>query len=273
MRDMPLNTCPTCGGNWFREADYYEFLREESLGLSWPTWPELVGQISMAPMPLLVCLCGAPRYPSLGGIRGGRTSNLQLVQLLNSLKNCHARLKDHHDGDSVCAAAEAHLAKAASFQVLADQMRAVEGLAGKRIAQQTPSRKSPRGAYWALPTRKPASGDVLTLDTLVLALQGIGLTAQIAKIAVKTIFEEIIKWLQDGGIAETPLGNFAVVHEGRSERTLFRLGRLRKIYTKRKKVVFRPSQELLAACNRSIQSIPREFPMPVSDVSLQPNHP
>jgi nucleoid DNA-binding protein len=166
------------------------------------------------------------------------------------------------------------LAKAESIQALVDRLKTLEWRSGPRIAQQTPSRKSPRGRYWAPPKRKPASGGVLTLDTLVLAVQEIGLTARVAKKAVKTIFEEIIKWLKDGGIAETPLGDFAVVHEGRTERTLFRLGRWRQIYTKSKKVVFRPSRELLAACNRSkpsIPPIPKEISMPVSDVSLQPN--
>src|ERR1700674_5784997 len=61
-------------------------------------------------------------------------------------------------------AAEAHLAKAEAFQILAGQMKALERLAGRRIAQQSSSRRSPRGRYWALSKRKPASGNVLTLD-------------------------------------------------------------------------------------------------------------
>jgi nucleoid DNA-binding protein len=251
MREIPLNTCRTCGGDWFREADYYEFLREESVGPFWPTWPDLVGQISPGPMTLLVCLCGAPLTPSIGGVRGGRTPNLELAHLLDSLKNCYARLKDHHDGDSVLAAAEAHMSKAESFQVLADELNVLERLAGKRIAQQPPSRKFPRGRYWAPPKRKPASGDVLTLDTLVLALQEIGLTSRIARKAVKTIFEVITKELKDGGIAKTPLGVFQSVRRP-PERMLLRLGRLRKFNTQPKRVVFRISSELRAACNRSV---------------------
>jgi nucleoid DNA-binding protein len=265
MRKMLLNTCPACGGDWFREADYYRFLREESLGFFWPTWPNLVGQLSPPPMPLLICLCGTPLRPSIAGVRRGRTLTLELVQLLDSLQNCHARLKIHHDGDSLLAAAEAHLAKAESFQVLAGQLKALERRAGRRIAQQSTTRKSPRGRYWAPPKRKPASGDVLTLDTLVIALQGIGLTAREGKKAVKAIFDTMIQALQDGGNVETPLGVFKF---GRRppERKPFRLGRWRKFNTQSRKVVFRASKELLACCNRSI---PGEIPVP--NVNIQPN--
>jgi nucleoid DNA-binding protein len=250
MREMPLNICPACGGDWFREADYYEVFREESVRPSWPP-PDLVGQISMGPMTLLVCLCGTPLKPSIGGLRGGRTPNVELLKLFDSLRKSQACLQDHHDGDLVRAAAEEYLAKAESFQALAGQLQALEKLAGPRIAQQTPSRKSPRGCYWATPKRKPASGDVLTQDTLVLALQGIGLTARVAKKAVKAIFDAIIRWLQDGGIATTPLGVFKTVRRP-PEYTRVRLGRSMKFNTHPKRVVFLPSRELRAACNRSI---------------------
>jgi nucleoid DNA-binding protein len=265
MREIPLKTCPDCAGDWFREADYYAFLREESLG--WRTGPDLVGQLSLAPMPLLVCLCGAPLKPEIGGVRGGRTANLELAQLLVSLENCHAWLKDHHDENLVSAGAEALLAKAEAFQALAGQVKALERLAGRRIAQQTSSRKSPRGRYWAPPKRKPASGDVLTLDTLVIALQEIGLTARDGKKAVKAILDAIIKWLQDGGMVTTPLGIFKVVRRP-PERTLTRLGQQRTFNTKPKRVAFRPSRELRDACNRSI---PTEIPVP--KVNIQPIHP
>jgi nucleoid DNA-binding protein len=268
MPNIALKTCPACGGDWFREADYYAFLREESVGSMWPTWPDLVGQNSLAPMTLLVCLCGTPLRPSMEGVHGGRRFNLELVQFLDSLQNSHAWLKDHHDGDSLLAAAQAYLAKTESFEALAGQVKALERLAGRRIAQQPPLRKSPRGRYWALPKRKPASGDVLTLDTLVIALRGIGLTARVAKKAVKAIFDAIINWMKDGGIVETPLGVFEY---GRRppERTLFRLGRERKFNTQLKKVVFRPSREVRDRCNRSVQM---EIPVPYVNIQpLQPN--
>jgi hypothetical protein len=52
------------------------------------------------------------------------------------------------------------------------------------------------------------------------------------------------------------------------ERTLTRLGRELKFNTKPKRVAFRPSRELRAACNRSI---PTEIPVP--KVNIQPIHP
>ena len=203
--------------------------------------------------------------PSLEGVHGGRTFSLELVQLLDSLRNSQAWLKDHHDGNSVLATAEAHLAKAESFQVLAGQLKALERRAGRRIAQQSSTRKSPRGRYWTPPKRKPASGDVLTLDTLVIALQGAGLTARVSKQAVKAIFDGMIKELQDGGNVETPLGVFQFGRRPR-ERTLRRFGKDVKINTRSKKVVFRISRELRDACNRSI---PTEIPVP--NVNIQPN--
>jgi nucleoid DNA-binding protein len=267
MREIPLKTCPACGGDWFREADYYRFLREERVNSICPTWPNMVGQLSMAPMTLLVCLCGTPLRPEIGGVRGGYTSNRELMQFLGGLENSHAWLTDHYDGDLVLAAAEAYLANMESIQALTDHLKALERRAGLRIAQQTPSRKSPRGRYWATPKRKPASGDVLTLDTLVIALQEIGLTARVARKAVKAIFEGITNWLKDGGIAETPLGVFKSVRRP-AESEFFRLGRSCKFNTQRKRVVFRPSPGLQAACNRSI---PTEVPVP--KVNIQPIHP
>ena len=101
MREIPLKTCPACAGDWFREADHYAFFREESksVGPSWPTWPDLVGQLSMAPMPLLVCLCGRPWRPEIAGVRGERTFNLNLAQLLDGLEN-NRPIPGLQDGDS-----------------------------------------------------------------------------------------------------------------------------------------------------------------------------
>jgi len=97
MREIPLNICSACGGNWFREVDCYQFLREESVGSSCASWPDLVGRISPGPMTLLICLCGTPLAPLIGGVRGGRTPNLELVQFLDSLKDSLEWLKHHHD--------------------------------------------------------------------------------------------------------------------------------------------------------------------------------
>ena len=101
----------------------------------------------------------------------------------------------------------------------------------------------------------------------MIALQEIGLTARVAKKAVKTIFEAIINWLKDGGIAKTPLGVFEIRRRP-PERKVIRLGRKQKFNTKPKRVVFRASRELLAACNRSM---PEKIPVP--NMKIQPIHP
>src|SRR5580700_7426440 len=93
---VPLKVCPACGGDWFREADYYEFLREESLGPFWPTWPRLVGQLSRGAMTLLVCLCGSPLAPEISGVLGN--FNTELLALLASLRKVLDRLEDLRSG-------------------------------------------------------------------------------------------------------------------------------------------------------------------------------
>ena len=61
--EFPIHTCRACGGDWFREGDYYEFLKEEGLGIT-PTWPVLIGQLSPGPLTVGICLCGTPWMPS-----------------------------------------------------------------------------------------------------------------------------------------------------------------------------------------------------------------
>src|ERR1017187_2129218 len=56
-----------------------KFLREESLGSMRPGWPVLVGQLSIGVMTSLVCLCGSPLAPRIGGVRGGHTFNTELT--------------------------------------------------------------------------------------------------------------------------------------------------------------------------------------------------
>jgi hypothetical protein len=68
-KQPPLMTCLACRGTWFRQADYYQFLPEESIGGYWTTGPDLVGKNSIIPMTIAVCLCGTPQTPNIGGVR------------------------------------------------------------------------------------------------------------------------------------------------------------------------------------------------------------
>ena len=74
-------TCSACGGEWFREADYYPFRPEKDL-VTWPGWPELIGRASVARMTVGVCLCGTPLDPLIGGLRGGIYAKCGIGQVL-----------------------------------------------------------------------------------------------------------------------------------------------------------------------------------------------
>ena len=99
-------------------------------------WPLLVGQLSSATMTLLVCLCGSPLTPDVGGLRGGPTFNSELVALLASLRKVLDRLEDLHRGRSVLAA-------------LAYQPASHEAYAAKN--RQTPQTKHPRQKLGRIP--------------------------------------------------------------------------------------------------------------------------
>ena len=87
-----MNVCPACGGDWFRQADYYEFQREETLSYFQDTWPLLVGRLSKGVMTLLV-VCGSPLAPRIGGVRG-ETFTQELTALLASLRKVLDRIED-----------------------------------------------------------------------------------------------------------------------------------------------------------------------------------
>src|SRR5436305_6238598 len=171
----PLNICPACGGDWFRQADYYQFRREETLGSSWETWPDLVEQLSIGPMGLLICLCGSPLRSSIGGVRGGRTPNSEVSQFMNDCQRAKQLLREAHKGDSLLRAAARQLATLETWQALADRLRSVERELARRM-------RSGRGRPWSSPTRQPAAQG---RDRLVLALEAkAGLTSRKAKSVV-----------------------------------------------------------------------------------------
>ena len=101
IREVPLRICSACGGTWFRVADFHAFSREEILGPFWDTWPELVGKNSQALMGVAICLCGTPHPPSLGGIRSGRTPNLELMRFMASLESAQQCLNEVRDDEAL----------------------------------------------------------------------------------------------------------------------------------------------------------------------------
>src|ERR1035438_1183515 len=158
----PLNVCPACGGDWFRQVNSYEFQREETLGYCQETWPLLVGRLSKGVMTLLVCLCGSPLTPRIGGVRGGDTFNRELVALLASLRKVLDRLEDIRSDRSILAGLAGQPASPEAFDALATRLENVERVLAQRM------RRPGRGRPWRLPKRKPlAKGR----DQLVIAVE------------------------------------------------------------------------------------------------------
>jgi nucleoid DNA-binding protein len=255
-RGFPLATCSACGGDWFREATYYAFLSEKGLYI-WPGWPDLVGQDSLAPMTVGICLCGTPLDPSIRGVRAGPTPAMELSRFLGDLETAKKSRQDRYDADSVARVAEGALARTEALQSIEERLKGLQRELGRRA-------RSGPGRYWELPTREAGSGEngTLTRDGLALELQECNLSFREARQVVDTIFQCMTKSLQRGEeVNVEPLGAFAVV-DCPETRKRFRLQKLQTLYRQSRKVVFRPAhnlQLLLAQWGRFIQ---REVEMP-----------
>jgi hypothetical protein len=162
---LQVKTYPGCGGSWFRIADFYRFYREETIGNFWETWPDLVGQASLMPMKIAVCLCGAPQMPNIGGVHWGHTPNAEISRLYESIQGAQQSL----NGSAVSELAGGSLAGKSDLSTLAERMKLLDKKMGKRVAQEDLKRKSPRGRYWAPPVGKPAAGNDRVLDRKGLA--------------------------------------------------------------------------------------------------------
>src|ERR1035438_965534 len=230
----PLNVCPACGGDWFRQVNSYEFQREETLGYFQETWPLLVGRLSKGVMTLLVCLCGSPLTPRIGGVRGGDTFNRELTALLDSLRKVLDRLEDIRSDRSVLAGLAGQPASPEAFAALVSRSENVERVLAQRIR-----RRPGRGRHWRSPKRKPrAKGR----DQLVLAVeQRAGLTARKAREVVNQFWNIITRAIWRGENVETPLGVFKARSGTRTQQTRTRWGRQQTLYRQERRIAFRPS--------------------------------
>ena len=228
------------------------------MGGYWRTWPDLVGQLSVIPMTIAICLCGTPQTPNIGGVRGGHTPNAELVTLRDSLDQAQKSL----DGTTVLKGSEAELAQPESLDVLARRLDVLEKKAGQWLARTNLSRHSPRGRYWAPPERKPDSGSdgTLTRDKLVRELQKRGLLFREGRRAVQVILSALSQHLQFGGELKTLLGKFHIKRRPQPKQ-LERFGRTVTINQQPKRVAFQLDRQLKAA----LQSAP-EIPMPETEV-------
>src|SRR5450432_3841887 len=85
VRELPIKTCLACGGTWFREVILDQFQTEDKEDITL-RWGYEGGRISTLPMTVLVCLCGTPFCPPIGGVRGGNTPNLEILRFNDSFE-------------------------------------------------------------------------------------------------------------------------------------------------------------------------------------------
>ena len=138
----PLKVCLACGGNWFRTADYYEFLREPFGGL-WNIGRPLVGQSSQIPMMIAVCLCGTPQVPRISGVPAGDTRKREMNCLRDSLQEARNAL----DGSALWPQAEQQLEVPETLNALTERLHALERIMARQLASKNRRRQSPRGRY------------------------------------------------------------------------------------------------------------------------------
>lgn len=194
-------------------------------------------------MTTLICLCGARHTPKIGGIRGGRTPNRELMIYRDSLQ----RAQRYLDVDRRVQIFERELADWEDLRGLSARIEVLERKAGRWLAQEDASR-SPRGRYWAPPVRNPASGGdgTLTRDRLVLELQSRGLLFRKARQVVRAILQILIERLQVGEELKTLLGTFRIKRRPRPKKVK-RFGREVILNQQSKRVAFEPGPELKTA--------------------------
>jgi len=247
--------CRACGGEWFREATYYAFRREERISV-WRSWPELTGQHSMSPMTAAVCLCGMPLEPLVAGMRG-ETAGRERADFLESLKQGRQCIQENQEGHPVLAAAKEQLATLKDFQILEKRFKILQRELGRRQRL-----KPGKGRYWCQPERQADSGagGTLTRDRLVVMLQKRGLQFRTAREVVRTIFDVMTRKLrQEGKVSIKSLGSFFLKPQPQEQRRT-RFGRRQTLFRQRTKLAFKPSKALAMVLSTSLTR--RAIPQP-----------
>jgi nucleoid DNA-binding protein len=188
---------------------------------------------------MLVCLCGTTVVPKLGGVRWGRTPNVEAAQFYQSLDLVQDALASRYPEPVKLKAAEV-AARRQSVQAFRTALARVEKALG-RLQARHPSTEKTAGQAWQLPRRQAPK--LIGRDHLALELQKRTLTFRKARQVVAAIWESIKDALKRGEDVETPLGQFHVVKRP-APRTRFRLGQLQHLYRRRKKVVFTAAREV-----------------------------
>jgi nucleoid DNA-binding protein len=170
--------------------------------------------------------------------RGGWTPNAELTEFGKSLEKVEDALASQHRATAKQSAAKVSATRQsldAFVAALATVGRDLERANARlTLKEKSTKEKSTRGRSWQLPRRQaPKTGR----DRLALELQGRTLTFREARQVVDAIWESIKEALKRGDTVETPIGRFEV-KERPEPKTRWQLGRLQRIYRRRKTVVF-----------------------------------
>ena len=85
--DAP-HVCEHCGGSHFAAVEF----RQYAVGHYASSPGGDLHAIGGMPQVIMVCICGWPKSPNIGGIRGGRTASGEVASFLDSLRKAQAFL-------------------------------------------------------------------------------------------------------------------------------------------------------------------------------------
>jgi len=156
---IPIQTCASCGGDWFRIVDFYEFLNEKDIRM-WPTWPLLTGQLSPGPLSIGICLCGMPWLPVISGSHNihwtdenSWTSNVSEIPRQKGLEQFLRCLglsyRVHDQQKNIFDVAGREWVKKADLDALRDSIKRLSRQVGKFL------RPTGKGSHWEMPHRQP----------------------------------------------------------------------------------------------------------------------
>jgi nucleoid DNA-binding protein len=204
---------------------------------------------------LLICRCGRLRVPALGGVRGGRTPNLEIADFLAALSVIEPLLPSAARCATIRQQCESESVTQPRWLQLLQAVEGAERSAGRALARLKTrlKRRSPQGRFWQPPER-PCRGFRAQLQS---ELEKCGCDFDEARVVVKAMIEAMTAALQRGDAVETPLGTFRVKQRPPAK-PCWRLGKWRPSYGQRKTVVFEPAAAL---CIRPQTSVDEEKPM------------
>jgi hypothetical protein len=190
QKQFPLKICAACGSDWFRKMSINRYSCAEK-------------PISRGQMEVLVCICGTPFEPNIGGVPPSPTAEYELSAFWQSFAQAEASIQKCHNREVVDKWAAAKLMWEQELVTLAEKALPLEREIGRQLSRADAQRKSPPGRHWEMPTRTPSGG---FRDEVTAALQARGFTFRQARQAVKAFFEAIQSALLRGEEVETPFG-------------------------------------------------------------------